>query len=75
MLEPDNTIHRPVYIEPPPHVDAGGINDANPRLPTTVVWKATTNGRKHRPGFTWNYTGTGCVPNAICVVVQKCLLI
>jgi len=56
-LEPDNVVHRP-FIQPPP-LDAGGMEDANPHLGGYTVDYAELLGRKHRPNFRWNYTGSG----------------
>eukprot|EP00039_Didymoeca_costata_P024361 m.10082 g.10082 ORF g.10082 m.10082 type:complete len:402 (+) comp4198_c0_seq1:206-1411(+) len=57
MLEPDNTIHRSIYIKP--DRDAGGLSDANGRFGHPLVNYLQNMGRKVRPGFTWNYTGSG----------------
>ena len=36
MLEPDNTVNRAIFIEPPRHIDAGGLHDGNPHVPGYV---------------------------------------
>ena len=61
MLEPDNTLRRKVFIEPPAHIDAGGLADANPALPSVLREWATVLGKKHRPKFSWDYSRTGLV--------------
>jgi len=57
MLEPDNTIHREFKIGPT-H-DAGGLRDENPHFSNATVTRAEGIGRKVRPGFKWEYTGSG----------------
>eukprot|EP00037_Helgoeca_nana_P014074 m.130683 g.130683 ORF g.130683 m.130683 type:complete len:434 (+) comp22374_c0_seq2:345-1646(+) len=57
MLEPDNSLHRG-FLHEPPH-DAGGMEDANPHFHEETVDYAELLGRKHRPNFRWNFTGSG----------------
>ena len=60
MLEPDNTVNRPIYIPPPHHIDAGGLHDGNPHVPGHIVDHIERLGKAHKGNdFKWNYTGTG----------------
>eukprot|EP00039_Didymoeca_costata_P031207 m.33667 g.33667 ORF g.33667 m.33667 type:complete len:412 (+) comp8584_c0_seq1:91-1326(+) len=62
MLEPDNTIHRPIYIQP--DKDAGGLEDANPHYHNELIYYVQELGRKHRPKFNWTFHGSGLAGGA-----------
>eukprot|EP00040_Diaphanoeca_grandis_P043904 m.10678 g.10678 ORF g.10678 m.10678 type:complete len:420 (+) comp8437_c0_seq1:256-1515(+) len=62
MLEPDNTVHRQIYIHP--EHDAGGLEDANPHFHYETVEYIERLGRTHRPSFQWKWTGSGLAGGA-----------
>lgn len=62
MLEPDNTIHRSIYVWP--DRDAGGLEDNNPQFHRETVAYIEALGKKHRPDFKWKYTGSGLAGGA-----------
>eukprot|EP00041_Stephanoeca_diplocostata_P017710 m.362948 g.362948 ORF g.362948 m.362948 type:complete len:226 (-) comp20794_c0_seq4:910-1587(-) len=68
MLEPDNTIHREIRVEP--DKDAGGLADMNPHFGTPIIEHCTAKAQKIKPDFKWEYTGSG-ISHFFCRVHLK----
>lgn len=72
MLEPDNTIHREIRVEP--DKDAGGLADMNPHFGTPIIDHCTAKAQKLKPGFKWEYTGSGIVCAAFSFAAENSCL-